>query len=187
MKFNLKSSLIAGSVIFTGLVAGCQSPNNQDTASTYKNVMTNEFIARSSDWIAAKEEDQFASEVKVSRIEPDVYRMVFSIDYAALDKGSFGYDGSSMGFFVTCSFYQVLQKKAEKYTFIGQGKGEPNGDGMLPQTPFVVYLGFSDLANVPPVSKNDAIIWDVNNGEATETMKTSLKSICSNVFSRYPN
>lgn len=137
----------------------------------------------SREWTAAQKEDVIASTVKVSRLDTDVYKMTFSIDYATLDAGSVGYNGSNMGYFMMCAASHIATKAAQPYFWTGHLDGERPFEGKTPKTPAVVYLGLSDVSSSKPPATQQKIIWDKVGVSDPKT----LKPICQSVFANYPN
>ena len=164
------------------LLAGCNS-----STVTHKDLSTSVLDGlslSSKEWTATNEEDSIASTVKVTQLEPNIYKMVFSIDYDALDKGSVGYNGSNMGYFVNCVAQYIAQREHQSYFVYGEKKGEPTFSGKLPPTPFVMYLGLTNAPKVTHITNKTEISWFGSDNEATKAEE--LLPLCQNVFKRYP-
>lgn len=186
MTFNLKNILIAGSFVFAGLLAGCQVPTSKDAKPTNQSLSTlpAEFSVSSADWIDPKQEDAIASTAKVSGIAPDVYKMVFTIDEAALDESVFGYNRSNLNLFLLCMGEYVARRDGKSYLRLGEKRDGPNQDGRLPPSPYIVYMGTSNTPKGDELEKHSEIAWLDSGDGAFKAVE--LLPMCQNVFKRYP-
>ena len=186
MKFNLKNGLIAGSFVFAGLLAGCQVPTSMDANPTNQSAtVPAEFSVSSADWIDPKQEDAIASTAKVTRLAPDVYKMVFTIDYDSLKKAGLSYQGLDTAYFVRCVSHHVgrlSQKRA--YYYFGTVENEPSFEVTTTQkSPFTIYLGLSDKGGAFTTPSHPEISW--TGPDDSPQTERGVQEACKVLFPRY--